>query len=125
MALKRRGFRLFRKTESRFPSLAGRSRSSTPPADQINRRTKLQQRIVRRLDSINSRNWIEDDLLLLTRAIVNRRSQNECAKVQNLAIFHPMNRRIIDYIAIVRNLHQNLKPNRPLPNTLHDLGHQV
>ena len=102
-------------TESRYPSLARWSRSSTPPTDQINRRPQLQQRIVRRLNSINPRNRIEDDLLLLTRRVGNRSSQRECAKFQNLAIFRPMNRRIIDHIAIVRDLHHDLELDRTLP----------
>src|SRR5882724_7526437 len=102
-------------------------RSSAPPpsADQINRGPQLKQRIIRRLNPIQARNRIEDNLLLFVRMIGNCTRQRNGSQLHNLPLGWPMHCRVINNIAVLSNLNRDLELDRALRQPLIQLVEQI
>jgi hypothetical protein len=102
-------------------------RSSAPPpsANQINRGPQLKQRVVRRLNPIQARNRIEDNLLLFVSMVGNCTGQRNGSQLHHLPLGWPMHRRVIHNIAVLSNLNRDLELDRALRQPLIQLVEQI
>ena len=81
-------------------------------AQQIDRGAQLKQRIIGWLDSVNTGDGIEDNLLLFMRVVWDRIRENDLAEMDQGSLLGPVNRRVVSDIVIVRHLSQELKAYR-------------
>src|SRR5207237_4170042 len=95
-------------------------RSSAPPpsANQINRGPQLKQRVVRRLNPIQARNRIENNLLLLVSIVGNCTRQRNGSQLHHLPLGWPMHCRVIHNIAVLSNLNRDFELDRALGQPL-------
>src|SRR4029077_17767605 len=112
----------------RFPLLPNSLlRSSAPPssANQINRGPQLKQRIVRRLNPIQARNRIEDNVLLFVSIVGNCTRQRNGSQLHHFPLSWPMHCRVIHNIAVLSNLNRDLELDRALCQPLIQLDEQI
>ncbi len=81
-------------------------------AQQVNRRSQFEQRIIRGIDSIDTRDWIEDNPFLFVRMIRDRSCQDDFPQMDERSFLGPMNRGIIHDVSIAGHLHVKLKADR-------------
>ena len=79
---------------------------STPlsPADEIDRRSHLQQRIIRRLNALDPWNRVVDDLLLFQCIVWNHSPHLDGPQLHQLSTFRPVHRRIVDLVSFLGKL---------------------
>src|SRR5262249_19811022 len=88
--------------------LARRSPPST--AHQVDVRARLEERIGRRLDAVDPRNGIEDDLPLRRRVVRNDRRQAELSEHELPTTLRPADGRIVHDVALFGQLHDDAEP---------------
>lgn len=79
---------------------------STPlsPTNEINRRSHLQQRIIRRVNALDPWNRVVDDLLLLLCIVGNYSPHFDGPQLHQLSTFRPVRCRIVDLVAFLCKL---------------------
>jgi hypothetical protein len=95
--------------------------SAPPPAHQIDIGSRLEERIGRGLDAIHARDRIEDDALLLAGVIRDNLPQTDFAKRALRTLLGPANRRVVNRVAVLGQLHDYTKPDGSPENSLSDL----
>ena len=76
-------------------------------ASEIERGSRIQQRITRRFDAIYSWNWIEDNLALGGFFVRNQGVQLDDAKFHEGVLVFPMDGGIVDNLSLRSHLYQN------------------
>lgn len=97
------------------------------PAQQIHRRPHLQQRIVRRRHALDTRNRIEDDLLLRRPAlclVLQSRNRNP-AQFDERSGVGPMDRDVVGHVPVLCYLRHQAERDRTAPETLVQFGLEI
>src|SRR5437867_4147014 len=93
----------------RARSLRGRG-AAPAPAEQIDLRAHLGERVARSVDAIDPRDGVEDDLPPLWLRVVNAARQGDRAKGDLLAAVRPRHAGVGHVVAVAGQLHENAEP---------------
>src|SRR6267378_1321820 len=91
------------------------------PAEQINVRAYVAERVARRIDAINLRNGIKADLSPLRLDVAHALCQGNAAEVNLPAVIRPWHAGISHVAAIAGQLHKHAEPDRTFRQMLTDL----
>jgi hypothetical protein len=96
-----------------------------PAAQQINGSTQLDQRIIRGLDAIDTRNRVEDSTFLLLFVILGLRSENDAAELNQQPFGWPVNRGVVNDVALLGDLYLDIKPDGTRRDAFRELVKEV
>ena len=96
-----------------------------PAAQQINGSTQLEQRIIRGLDAIDTRNRVEDSSFLLLLVIMGLCSENDGAELNQRPLGWPVNRGVVDDVALIGDLYLDIKPDGTRGDAFRELVKEV
>ena len=99
-------------------------RPTLPSTEEINRRAHLEERIIRRFDTLHAGYGIENHVLLLLVALGHHALDLHGAQFRQLTRRWPVDRRVVDGVALLGNLREHAEGDGPTFQPLRQLVEQ-